>query len=82
MPPGSLQAKQLPYLHAQLSLGQSCNQQKEPCVYVRRVASVVSPTTLFYDPVDCGLPVFSVREGGSPGENTRVYWPILVAIPF
>ena len=34
------------------------------------------------DPVDCGLPGFSVREGGSPGRNTGAYWPILVAIPF
>ena len=30
-------------------------------------------------PVDCGLPGFSVR-GGSPGKNTGVYWPTLVAI--
>ena len=28
--------------------------------------------------VDCGLPGFSVREGGSPAKNTRAYWPILV----
>ena len=34
------------------------------------------------DPEDCGLPGFSVREGASPGKNTGVYWPILVAIPF
>ena len=33
------------------------------------------------NPVDCGLPGFSVR-GGSPGKNTGVYWPILIAIPF
>ena len=33
------------------------------------------------DPVDCGLPGFSVR-GGSPGKNTGMYWPMLVAIPF
>ena len=39
-----------------------------------------SPTLC--DPVDCGLPGFSVREGGSPGRNTGAYWPILVAIPF
>ena len=32
--------------------------------------------------VDCGLPGFSIREGGSPGRNTGVYWPILVATPF
>ena len=34
------------------------------------------------DPVDCGLKGFSVRERGSPGKNTGVYWPVLVAIPF
>ena len=34
------------------------------------------------DPVDCGLPGFSVREGSSPGKNTGAYWSILVAIPF
>ena len=34
-------------------------------------------TTLY-----CGLPGFSVREGGSPGKNTGGYWPILAAIPF
>ena len=34
------------------------------------------------DPVDYGLPGFSVREGASPGKNTGAYWPILVSIPF
>ena len=34
------------------------------------------------DPVDCGLPGFSVREGGFPGKNTGTHWPILVAISF
>ena len=34
------------------------------------------------NPVDRGLPGFSVREGGSPGKNTRAYWPILFAIAF
>ena len=33
------------------------------------------------DPVDCGLSGFSVRKVGSPGKNTRAYWPMLVAIP-
>ena len=42
VPPGSLQAKQLHHLHAQLRLGQSCDRQKEPCVCVCRAASVVS----------------------------------------
>ena len=40
--PGSPQAKQLRYLHTQLSMGQSCHRLKKSCVYVRRVASVVS----------------------------------------
>ena len=34
------------------------------------------------DPLDCGLPGFSLRERGSPGKNTEVYWQILVAIPY
>ena len=34
------------------------------------------------DPVDCGLPGFSVREGGSLGKNTGADGLILVAIPF
>ena len=33
------------------------------------------------NPVDCGLPGFSIREGGSLGKNTGAYWPTLVAIP-
>ena len=28
------------------------------------------------NPEDCGLPGFSVRDGGSPGKNPGVYWPI------
>ena len=32
--------------------------------------------------VDCGLPGFSVREGGSPDRNTGAYWTRLFAIPF
>ena len=34
------------------------------------------------DPVDCGLPDFSVRKRVSPDKSTGVYWLILVAIPF
>ena len=34
------------------------------------------------DPVDCGLPGFSVRERCSPDKNPGAYWPILVTIPF
>ena len=33
------------------------------------------------NPVDCGLPGFSVRERGSLGKNTGVYWPILLPYP-
>ena len=69
--PGSLQVKQLCHLHAQSS--------KMSCVYACKVASVVSTLC---DPVDCGLPGFSVREESSTGKHTGAYWPILVAIPF
>ena len=79
VPPGSLQAQQLHHFHAQVSLGQSCHRPKMSCVYVHRVALVVSN---FFDPVDCGLPGFSVRERGSPGKNTEAYWPILIVTPF
>ena len=62
-PPGSLQAKQLYHLHAQLSLEQSCHWQKKKkkksCVYALRVALVLT----LCDSVECGLPGFSVREG-------------------
>ena len=34
-PPGSLQAKQLHHLHAQISLGQSCHRPKKSCVCVQ-----------------------------------------------
>ena len=73
-PPGSPQAKQLHHLHAQLSLGQSCHRQKKSYIYVRRVASVVSTLC---DPVDCGLPGFSVREGFPQAgilEHIGQYW--------
>ena len=61
-PPGSLQAKQLHHLHTQLSLVQSCHgpkKKKKSCVYAHKVASILS----LCNPVDCGLPGFSVREG-------------------
>ena len=81
VPPGSLQAKQLCHLHTQPSLRQSCHRgkKKKSCVYVHRVAS--GCLTLCH-PVDCGLPGFSVRDGGSPGKNTGAYWPRLVSMPF
>ena len=40
--PRSPQAKQLRHPHTQLSLGQSCHRQKMSCIYVCRVALVVS----------------------------------------
>ena len=46
---------------------------KKSCVCVCRVASVMS------DSLKTCLPGFSVRERGSAGKNTGVYWPILVA---
>ena len=65
-PPGSPQAKQLSHLHTQLSLGQSCHGEKnvlhlcmESCFGCVRLC----------DPVNCGLPGFSVREGGFPGKT-------------
>ena len=57
--PGSLQAKKLQPLHAQLSLGQSCHRRKRnSCVYTHR--SLRSCPTRS-NPVDCGLLGFSVR---------------------
>ena len=79
-PPGSPQAKQLHHLHAQLSLVQSCHRpKKKSCVYARRVASV-----MFNSLPPCRLwPArFLCQRGGFPGNNTGVYWPILVAISF
>ena len=75
--PGSLQANQLYHLHAQLSLGQNCHRQKKPCIYVRRVASVVS------NPLQpCRLwPASLLCQGGvSPGKNTGTYWPMLLLL--
>ena len=61
-PSESLQAKQLCHLHTQLSLGQSCHRQKN--LASMHAGSLRSCLTLS-DPIDCGLPVFSVREGSS-----------------
>ena len=77
--PGSPQVKQMHHLRSQLSLWQSCHRQKS--LESMHAGSLWSCLTLC-DPVDCGLPGFPVREGGSPGKNTGVCWPILVAIPF
>ena len=71
--PGSPQAKKLRHLHAQLSLGQSCHRQKG--LAAMRTGSCWSCSTLC-DPVYCGLPGFSVREGFSRQEN----WSVLANI--
>ena len=65
VPPGSPQAKQLCHLHAQLSLGQSCHRQKKILVAMHAGSLQLCPTLC--DPVDCGLPGFSV--GISPGKD-------------
>ena len=53
-------------------------QKKKSCVYACRVTSVVSNSLQ-----PCGLwPAMLLCQGDSPGKNTGVYWPILVAIPF
>ena len=62
-----------------LNWGRAATGKKKSYVCAHRVALVVSTLC---DSVDCSLPAFSVRDGGSPGKNTGVYWPILVAIPF
>ena len=77
-PPGCPQFKQLRHLHAQPSLGQGCHSTTS---LVSMPPGLLQSCPTLCDPVDCGLPGFSVREGGSPGNNTRVYWPVLVAIP-
>ena len=53
---------------------------KKKSLFMR--AGSLRPCPTLCNPVDCGLPGFSVREGGSPGKNTGAYWPILVVIPF
>ena len=62
--PGSLQAKQLHHLHTQLSLGQRCHRQKKKkksLVFTHTQLLRSCPTLC--DPVDCGMPGFSVRDG-------------------
>ena len=59
-PRGYPHAKQLCYLHAQLSLGQSCHRQKSlPSMHAGSLRLCLA----LCDLVDCGLPGFSVREG-------------------
>ena len=71
-PPASPQAKHLCHFHPQLSVGRSCHRQKSLASV--RTGSLWLCLTLC-DPVDCGLPDFSVKEGGLQPR-------ILVAIPF
>ena len=52
--------------------------KKKSCVYACRVLSVLSSSLQL-----CRLwPARLLCQEGSPGKNTGVYWPILVAIPF
>ena len=72
--PRYLQAKQLHNFCAQLSLGQSCHRQKSLASIC--TGSLRSCPTLC-DPVDCGLPDFSVREGVLQArilEHIGQYW--------
>ena len=59
--PESPQVKQLCHLYAQLSLGQSCHRQKKSLASIHAGSLWLCPTLC--DPVDCGLPGFSVRDG-------------------
>ena len=54
--------------------GRAATGKKLSFIYVCRITSVMSTLC---DPVDCGLPGFSVggREGGSPGKN----WNLLAS---
>ena len=76
-PPGSPQAKQLHYLHAQISLGQNCHGQKISCFCMPRVTSVV-PVQCPGSLCPCRLqPARLLCQGGVfPGKNTGAYWPI------
>ena len=71
VPPGSPLAKQLCHLHVQLSLGQSCHRQKKKSLASMHTGLLQWCPTL-YNPVDCGLPNFSVR-----GFSRQEYWSIL-----
>ena len=76
--PGSLQAKQLCHLHAQLLQGQQCHRQKKSWFCVCRFASVVSHSLW-----PCRLwPARFLYQRGSLGKNIGAYWPILLTIPF
>ena len=59
-------------------LGRAATGKKMSCVYACRITLVV-PNSL--SPYGLWL-VRPLCHRGSPGKNTGVYWPILVAIPF
>ena len=61
-PPGSLQAKQLHHLHAQLSLGQSCHRQNKQTNLASIHAGSLQSFPTLCEPVVCRLPGFSVRR--------------------
>ena len=78
-PPGSLQPKQLHYLHAQHSLGKSCHRQKKkPCLYVQGATLIMSNSL---QPCGMWLARF-LCQWDSAGKNIGMYWPMLVVIPF
>ena len=52
--------------------------KKMPCLYAHRVTLIMSNSLGPFGLWPAGV----LRQGGSPGKNTGVYWPILVAIPF
>ena len=73
--PGSPQAKQLCHLHAQLLLGQSCHRQKKSLAPMH--AGSFQQCLTLCNPVDCGLPGFSIRWGYPPArtmEHMGQYW--------
>ena len=72
VPPESPQAKQLCHLHVQLSWVQRCYRQNKQTKNLASMhaGSLPSCPTL-WDPVECGLPSFSLR--GSPGKYIGVY---------
>ena len=59
--------------------GRAATGKGNSLAFVRTGSLQLCPTLC--DPVDCGLPGFSVREGFSR-QDTGAYWPRLVAIPF
>ena len=67
-PPGSPQAKRLCHLQAQSHWGGADTGKKKSCICVRKGASC--PTLC--DPVDCGLPGFSVG-----GFSRQEHWSVL-----